>query len=302
VTYTWSVPSGWGAINGHNSNDITVTAGSTGGEITVTSSSSYGSSTSQTLAVTVGTVPEKPGTISGSTSVTSGATGQIYSVEAVDEATSYEWTLPSGWNITAGQDSHSITVTAGTSGGGISVKAKNSCGFSEARTLPVTVVSDCSGATVFDGAYDGPSAGTYHDYSGVFNANWSPSLFTLQHKDLCWAETDIAGRPNWANATTACAALTTDGVSTGSWRLPNLMELHVLYKAIGGTGNSATDFANLGEKGTANEASAMQSNYYWSSTEGNADPNVLSFYFSNGTRYTSSKTENTHYTRCVRSL
>jgi uncharacterized protein (TIGR02145 family) len=137
VTYTWSVPSDWGTISGQGSNSITVTAGSTGGEITVTPSNSCGSGTPQTLTVTVSSIPLQPGTISGPPIVTSGAIGQIYSVDAVSGATEYEWTLPSGWS--GSSTTRSITVTAGTSGGSISVKAKNSCGSSDAQTQTLTV-------------------------------------------------------------------------------------------------------------------------------------------------------------------
>jgi hypothetical protein len=81
-------------------------------------------------------VPAQPGTITGNTSVASGSS-QTYSVAAVSGATSYTWTLPSGWS--GSSTSASITTSAGTVGGNISVKANNACGASTARTLAVTV-------------------------------------------------------------------------------------------------------------------------------------------------------------------
>jgi uncharacterized protein (TIGR02145 family) len=70
-----------------------------------------------------------------------------YSVTNVSGVT-YTWSLPSGWSITAGQNSNSITVTAGTSAvaGNISVTPSNSCGNGTVRTLAVTVIT-----TVTDG-------------------------------------------------------------------------------------------------------------------------------------------------------
>src|SRR5690606_30652218 len=62
---------------------------------------------------------------------------QTYSVVAVTGATSYEWTLPSGWTGTS--TSRSISVTTGTTGGKISVVAKNDCAGSEPAELEVTV-------------------------------------------------------------------------------------------------------------------------------------------------------------------
>jgi hypothetical protein len=85
-----------------------------------------------------GSAPAQPGTITGNTSVTAGSS-QTYSVAAVSGATSYTWTLPSGWSGTS--TSTSINTTAGSTGGNISVKANNSCGASTARTLAVTVTA-----------------------------------------------------------------------------------------------------------------------------------------------------------------
>ena len=77
----------------------------------------------------------------------SGLTGQAYSISAVTNATTYTWTVPTGWTITGGAGTTSITVTTGTAGqnGNISVTAGNSCGTSAARTLaalvPATIAS-----------------------------------------------------------------------------------------------------------------------------------------------------------------
>lgn len=82
------------------------------------------------------TLPVQPGTISGNTSVTSGSSN-TYSIAAVSGATSYTWTLPSGWS--GSSSSTSITTTAGSAGGTISVRANNACGAGPTRTLSVTV-------------------------------------------------------------------------------------------------------------------------------------------------------------------
>ncbi len=84
-----------------------------------------------------GTAPATPGSISGSTTVCFGSTG-TYSVTAVSGATSYTWTLPSGWSGTS--TTNSIIATAGISGT-ISVTANNAYGSSAPRTLGVTVTT-----------------------------------------------------------------------------------------------------------------------------------------------------------------
>jgi hypothetical protein len=141
TSYSWTLPSGW--TGSSNTSSITTTTGSAGGTISVTANNSCGASASRTLAVTVTTcsVPAQPGTISGNTTVTSGSS-QSYSITAVSGATSYTWTLPSGWS--GSSTSTSINTTAGSTGGTISVKANNACGSGTARTLTVTVGSTAS--------------------------------------------------------------------------------------------------------------------------------------------------------------
>ncbi len=81
--------------------------------------------------------PAQPSTITGATTPCQGSS-QTYSVTNVSGVT-YTWTVPTGWSITNGQGSNSITVTVGSSSGNISVTPSNSCGNGTARTLAVTV-------------------------------------------------------------------------------------------------------------------------------------------------------------------
>jgi hypothetical protein len=81
-------------------------------------------------------LPAIPDTISGNTNVCQGSS-QIYSISPVSGATSYTWTVPSGW--TGSSTSNTITATPGSTGGTISITANNSCGKSVAQTLLVTV-------------------------------------------------------------------------------------------------------------------------------------------------------------------
>jgi hypothetical protein len=80
--------------------------------------------------------PAQPSAISPSTPVCEGST-QTYSVGNV-AGVDYTWSVPADWTITD-QNSSSITVTVGTSGGIVEVVPSNSCGEGTARTLLVTV-------------------------------------------------------------------------------------------------------------------------------------------------------------------
>jgi hypothetical protein len=144
TTYNWTVPAGWSITAGAGTTTITVTSGTAGqnGNITVTATNSCGTSGASSKSVVVSPgAPLTPGDITGMQAVCPGVTGIIYSIAAVANATTYNWVVPTGWSITAGNGTTSITVTSGAAGqnGVISVTAQNSCGTSSPKTLNVTV-------------------------------------------------------------------------------------------------------------------------------------------------------------------
>jgi hypothetical protein len=136
TSYTWSLPSGWSGSS--TSASITATPGSNGGTISVTANNTCGSSTPTSLSISVSSIPDQPGAISGASTVCVG-TSQTYSISSVARATSYTWSLPSGWS--GNSTSTSITVTPGSSGGTISVTASNSCGSGTPSTGFLSVLS-----------------------------------------------------------------------------------------------------------------------------------------------------------------
>jgi len=162
VTYTWTVPTGSTITNGQGSNSITVTIGSTSGNISVTPSNTCGSGTARTLAITVNSVPAQPSTITGSISPCLGSS-QVYAVSNISGVT-YTWTVPTGWSITNGQNSNSITVTVGSSSGNISVTPSNGCGNGTARTLAVTVSTVPAQPSTISGSAS-PCQGSSQAYS-----------------------------------------------------------------------------------------------------------------------------------------
>ena len=139
ATYNWTLPSGWSITSGINTNAIQATSGSTGGTISVTAQNNCGNTAPVTKTVTV--VPSNlgtPGSITGATNICAGTT-QSYSIANVSGATSYTWTYPSGWAVTSGANTETITFTSGATEGDVLVQAVNSCGNSAPATTNVVV-------------------------------------------------------------------------------------------------------------------------------------------------------------------
>ncbi|MFM9006908.1 MAG: MopE-related protein, partial [Flavobacteriales bacterium] len=110
--------------------------------ISVTAQNTCGTSAASSLAVTVNPgTPAQPGTISGLAAQCPVTGGQIYSVSSVANATSYSWVVPTGWAITSGAGTNTITVSTGTAGqnGAVRVSASNSCGSSNITNYAVVV-------------------------------------------------------------------------------------------------------------------------------------------------------------------
>lgn len=163
TSYTWTVPTGTTITSGQNTNSITVSAGATNGNISVSASNSCGTSALRTLAISSSSSPSQPGTISGLTSFCSGTTN-TYSIAAVSGATSYTWTVPTGTTISSGAGTNSITAVSGSTSGNISVRAVNTCGSSTVRSLAVSPTNAPAYPGVISGT-TGVCVGTPYTYS-----------------------------------------------------------------------------------------------------------------------------------------
>jgi uncharacterized protein YjdB len=140
------------------------------------------SSNSSTITyATSPAAPATPGAITGTTTVCSSTSGLVYTVAAVSNATSYNWTLPNNWSISSGSGTRSITVFASSTAasGTISVTANNSCGTSSASTLAV-IANPRPTATVSGGGFitAGGSAPIQAALTGTspWNVTWSDGV------------------------------------------------------------------------------------------------------------------------------
>lgn len=207
TSYTWTLPSGWTGVSSTNS--ITAVAANGGGNITVTANNSCGSTLAKTLSVTMSSIPVVPGTISGMTALCSGSVIP-YSVTAVSGATSYAWTLPSGW--VGSSTTNTISATAFNNSGAVTVRAINSCGSSTAQTLNVTVSSqpavpgNISGNTTIcpgsSNAYNIPSVAGATSYSWITPSGWTGVSTTTS----ITATAGTSGGPISVSANNSCGS------------------------------------------------------------------------------------------------
>ncbi|HRG88590.1 MAG TPA: T9SS type A sorting domain-containing protein, partial [Chitinophagales bacterium] len=174
--YLWTLPAGWNIASGDSTNVIYAVSGTTGGTVSVVIENVCGASQPVTKNVTV--VPSNlgaAGTITGPADLCPGQ--QVsYSINPVQGAGSYVWTLPQGWSTT-GSSNNTISATNGSTGGVIQVSAANSCGTSQPATINVTVTT----APVISTPVTGPAevcAGQQAQFSvpaiaGADEYNWT---------------------------------------------------------------------------------------------------------------------------------
>ncbi len=141
--YTWTVPGGASIVSGQGSTSISVsyTNGFTGGSVQVTANSNCGNRAPKTKSITK-ILPAVPGAITGPTDACpyiGTLTNVQYSIAAVPNATSYNWTLPANVSLVSGGGTTTINVTFNTGyvTSLIRVRAVANCGTSSDRTLSV---------------------------------------------------------------------------------------------------------------------------------------------------------------------
>lgn len=209
--YIWTLPPGWSGSS--TTNSITVIAGTTAGNITITAINSCGSSTTTNLQATISTIPARPSIINGNTAVCTG-TPQNYTAGAVTGAISYTWILPAGW--TGSSATNSIVAIPGSAAGTIRVYANNGCGSGPEKTKATSITTTTPAQPGNITGIANVCQGSIQSYSvaavpGASSYNWT--------------------FPNgWSTATSSNVVSVTVGTSSGN----------IAVAAINGCGSSAS--------------------------------------------------------------
>lgn len=186
-SFQWTLPNGWN--NGNTvitttDTFINVLTGSSGGQIqlSATNSCSSGSLAATPLNVSISGSSVTPGAIIGDT-LLCGGTSATYSISPVAGASSYIWTLPSGWS--GSSTGTSITVNAGANSGLVQVSAVTACGSSAASTLSVTI-GGFSTSTISESIcqnevylFNGDTLRVQGTYTDTFSGSTCDSIVTL---------------------------------------------------------------------------------------------------------------------------
>ncbi len=140
----WTLPTGWTKTNlngAASSVSILVPAGTAAGPYTVSAYSCL--CPGGVISLTVNVKPTTPAGITGPTCVVrNGGPTASYTVPAVTGASSYTWSLPTGWSCSTACSSNSpVFQPGGTSTGpvNITVVANGSGGCNSAASLPLAV-------------------------------------------------------------------------------------------------------------------------------------------------------------------
>ena len=166
VTYTWTFPAGWSQTAGGTTNSVTVTVGAAGGNITVTPSNTCGNGTSQSLAVTVQSLPAQTGPITpATTEVCQNSTHNFMVNPPPPAGVTYTWTGPPGSSVLTGQGTNLISIRFGNQSGTLTITPSNSCGNGPSQSLNITV---SAGTPAMPGPITGniaPCVGSSKTYS-----------------------------------------------------------------------------------------------------------------------------------------
>ena len=141
TSYNWSLPIGVTNVSGQGTNVISFRypLGFTGGSLSVTATNGCGTSNARSLSISR-LVPSTPGNIDIINLASCPNRVYSYAVASLPgNATSLEWTIPSGGTIISGQGTISITVsyTSGLIDGAVAVRAINNCGISSYKIANV---------------------------------------------------------------------------------------------------------------------------------------------------------------------
>lgn len=228
----------------YNPSAADITAGSV--TLTLTGIAKTGcSNVTSTKTMTITSPPAAPGIITGSVDVCQAIGGLTYSIDPVDGANTYTWTVPTGWTINSGQGTTQITVTSGSAGqnGSVSVTATNSCGGTNPAVTYTSNINPVSATN--NTGYTTIGTKTSGDIHASSTANRGYAKFPLSSLPAGSVVTGSTLTVVNNNSTTLSTA-TNDVTALGN-NDPVSTAAFTLYQAVGnGTAYNSSTWSNTG--------------------------------------------------------
>jgi hypothetical protein len=236
-SYSWTLPSGLTLVNGAGTTNITVTvaANFSSGTLKVRANSPCGNSSDRSLSLNT-SLPSTPSSISGTSKSCPGDV-RTFSVNPVTNATSYNWTVPTGTNIVSGIGTNVISLSFGANytGGTLSVRAVNGCGQSNSRTMSLSRNTPAIPASITGPASNLCGGGIFtYSIQPVSNAtsyNWTlPNGATMVNNNGTSVTISLASNFSSGNITVAAV----NGCGTSTARSLSLSRLPATPASISG--------------------------------------------------------------------
>lgn len=183
TSYIWTLPSGFTGTSTSNTISVSFAKTATSGTISVFGRNMHGDGVAAKLQVVVNSLPKDAGKITGYSVVCQGENQVSYTVPAIDYASTYVWTLPSG--ATGTSLTNTIVVNYGKTAvsGSVSVVGKNDWGVGAAASLPVTVhqlpVIGLRDTTLTYGSTLALSPAINYTDGGTLKYKWTPATGLL---------------------------------------------------------------------------------------------------------------------------
>ncbi len=171
--FLWQIPTvtGGSIVSGQGTSCVNIRFASTSGTVRVTPVGGCSDGKLSRRDVTVKLPPSIVGSISGKNTVCNNST-ETYSVASQADITRYSWGLPTGATFVGDSTSNTITInTNNMTGGFLTVRAENECGFGSGATLRMTVVQRPQVNAGVDTAYCG-KVGTLKGSSNGLIKTW----------------------------------------------------------------------------------------------------------------------------------
>jgi len=138
-TYEWTLPTGFKGVSTTNTIRVDVTNDAESGIITVKAKNKKGEGKPAIFNVSLDVpLPADAGKIAGNATVYNGSS-VIFSIDAIQSAISYIWTLPDGFEGTSSTNQIALKISPAAKSGTIAVQGKNKGGKGKASSLFINV-------------------------------------------------------------------------------------------------------------------------------------------------------------------